>query len=82
MHLRNLCLSTAAILSLASAAGAYPAVDTTPPQSLVSTSSTAGKPLLLLARHGADDPAGHDRGEARGHGGKGRGGHDDGPGHA
>ena len=82
MHLRNLCLATAAILSLTSAAGAYPAVDTATSQSLVSISATAGKPLLLLARRGADDPAGHNRGDGRGRGGKGRGGHDDGPGHA
>jgi hypothetical protein len=37
--------------------------------------------ILLLARHGKDDPAGDDHG-GRGRGGKGRGGHDDGPNHA
>ena len=82
MHLRNLSLATAATLSLASAAAAYPAVDIATPQSLVSSSATAAKPLHLLGRRGADDPAGHNRGDARGRGGKGRGGHDDGPGHA
>jgi hypothetical protein len=37
------------------------------------------------AKHGADDPAGHDAGDdkggAKGNGGKGRGGKDDGPNH-
>src|SRR4029079_2799620 len=37
--------------------------------------------ILLLARHGKDDPAGDDHG-GRGRGGKGRGGHDDGPNNA
>jgi hypothetical protein len=37
-------------------------------------------PVLLLARHGADDPAGDDHGRKR-RGGKGGGGHDDGPNH-
>jgi poly(3-hydroxybutyrate) depolymerase len=36
-------------------------------------------PMLILAKHGADDPKGHTRGG--GNGGKGRGGHDDGPNH-
>ncbi|MFO1070262.1 MAG: hypothetical protein U1E14_17240 [Geminicoccaceae bacterium] len=38
---------------------------------------------IVLARKGADDPAGDDRGGNRGgkSGGKGRGGHDDGPNH-
>ena len=38
--------------------------------------------LWQLAKHGADDPPGDDRGGRRGgKGGKGRGGHDDGPNH-
>jgi hypothetical protein len=35
--------------------------------------------IFEVARHGADDPVGDDRGGKRG--GKGRGGHDDGPNH-
>ncbi len=43
--------------------------------------------VMILARHGADDPASHDLnddkgGDRPGKGGKGRGGRDDGPNHA
>lgn len=46
--------------------------------------------VMILARRGADDPASHDqfddkggnRPDKGGKGGKGRGGHDDGPNHA
>jgi hypothetical protein len=36
---------------------------------------------MKIARHGADDRSGDDRGGRNGGDGKGRGGHDDGPGH-
>ncbi|MFO1050455.1 MAG: hypothetical protein U1E52_21460 [Geminicoccaceae bacterium] len=45
---------------------------------MTSISSIGG---IVLAKHGADDPPGDDRGGRRGKGGKGRGGHDDGPQH-
>lgn len=45
-----------------------------------SISGQANGKVLLLARNGADDPAGDDRGGRKG--GRGRGGHDDGAGHA
>jgi hypothetical protein len=42
--------------------------------------SVEDRGIFELARHGADDPLGDDRGGKR-RGGKGRGGHDDGPNH-
>jgi hypothetical protein len=70
------CLS---LLAFAAEAGARVPRDEMPSPTNV-TASDSSK-LLLLARHGADDPAGDDRG-GRGRDGKGRGGHDDGPNHA
>jgi hypothetical protein len=63
-----------ALLGLASSADAYPVADGVSVKAI--SARPAGK--ILLVRHGADDPAGDDRG---GRGGKGRGGHDDGRNH-
>ncbi|MFL5260742.1 MAG: hypothetical protein ACJ8AS_13390 [Hyphomicrobiales bacterium] len=54
------------------------------PDVAASTSKPATAKLMLLARHGADDGANHDKGDDRGgrRDGKGRGGNDDGPNHA
>jgi hypothetical protein len=54
------------------------------PQLAASTSTPGAAKLMLLARHGADDGADHDKGDDRGgrRDGKGRGGNDDGPNHA
>jgi hypothetical protein len=68
-------------------------IHTSPAVSLEALASDSAKaPALILARRGADDPPGDDRGgdngnrggkggKGGGKGGKGRGGHDDGPGH-
>ena len=51
---------------------------------LVFAGQPASHEIMVIARHGADDPAGDDRGGKSGKGGKGgkgRGGHDDGPNH-
>ena len=65
---------------------AVPAVASTGPDdafaSLKSATVTGIAPAasVKMAKQGADDPAGDDRGGGKS--GKGRGGHDDGPGHA
>ncbi len=76
--LAGLGLTATALASPASA------VDSTP-LAISGTTSPDGS-ILILARHGADDPAGDDRGgdkgkRGKGKGGKGRGGLDDGPNH-
>ena len=91
--LRSTLLCAAAILF---GAVAVPAGASIPPTAGTSISSqdrlvvsgqAASREDGLIARHGADDPAGDDRGGKNGKsgkggkGGKGRGGHDDGPNH-
>lgn len=82
----TLCILAAAALSvvslpvIASTGGA----DLNP---LTLSQPDQGVIALKLARHGADDPANHDATDDKGgkrhaRGGKGRGGHDDGPNHA
>jgi hypothetical protein len=73
-------LAVVSIPAIASTGGAdlNPLTLSQPDQSMI---------VLKLARHGADDPANHDvrddkGGKRHARGGKGRGGHDDGPNHA
>ena len=71
-----------AFIALASSANANVGSEQTQPSVKASVSAIAPASLWQLAKHGADDPPGDDRGGRRGgKGGKGRGGHDDGPNH-
>jgi hypothetical protein len=88
--LRSTLLCTAAILigALAGPAGASaPLTDgsgISDQDRFASSGQAASDENVLIARHGADDPAGDDRGGRSGKGGKGgkgRGGRDDGPNH-
>lgn len=59
-----------------------PAWSTTSRDGYAVTSVPSTGSGIVLAKHGTDDPPGDDRGGRRGgKGGKGRGGHDDGPHH-
>lgn len=80
----------ATLLAFASPAGAYTAADLMPASPVVTAglivlpteaqvSAVQSQKAFQVARRGADDPAGDDR--RPGKGGKGRGGHDDGPNH-
>ena len=71
--------TTLTLLTLLALAGAsLPASATTYNANVRSISAATGA-VTVLARHGADDPAGHDVGDDKG--GKGRGRHDDGANH-
>ena len=86
---RVLALLTATTLAVA--APSYARVISNEPAVERATSLVGVLPVLGIGvtpqmnyevtRNGADDPAGHDRGGNRNRGGKGRGGHDDGPAH-
>ena len=82
--------TTLTLLTMLVLAGAsLPASATTTFKAPVLSNSAASGAVAVLARRGADDPAGHDVGDDKGGqrgkpdtGGKGRGGHDDGPNHS
>ena len=73
----------AMIVSVAAPATASVRSDEMSPSLAVAALPATSSDQVILARRGADDPAGHDRGgqNRRGRGGSGRGGHDDGANH-
>lgn len=82
--------TTLTLLTMLVLAGAsLPASATTTFNVPALSNSAASGAVTVLARRGADDPAGHDVGDDKGGqrgkhetGGKGRGGHDDGANHS
>lgn len=82
---RILSIATCAVLAGVSApAIAIDADGLEAPVMVVAPLDASSVGAFQVARRGAGDPAGDDRGGAnrRGRGGSGRGGHDDGPNHA
>lgn len=79
MTITKLVLAPLGVIGIL-AAGTSICSATTSSPALIASTSIAKDSATVLARHGADDGAGHDVGDDHG-GGKGRGGADDGANH-